>query len=348
LSRTHLLKTLLKVLVTLSLLAWVASRIGLQQITGQLAGVRPGYLIAAVLIFTVSNFLGAWQWQRLMNALEIPFSYGRALNLYFVGLFFNNFLIGSLGGDIVKVFSVSRQERRGREALAATFVDRFAGFFVMAGCAILACLFLILHPLLRGHEINSHILHYVILIFLVFLLGTVLLFSRRVSYLIYEILLARFNPLGLRDKLRQVHDFFHAYRHKYGLGLQVFGLSTLIQVLRIAVHYYCALSIGFDIDFIYFLVFVPLIAMAALLPISVGGFGVRESTAPFLFGSVAVVAAADPSGTLAFTTQFLASLVGYLVGAAGGVMFLFSGRKIRVEEAEDKELEEVVEAREGS
>jgi len=342
LSQKQLLRTALKVAVTVSLLGWVASRIGIERIAGQLSSAHMGDLLAAILIFTVSNFLGAWQWQRLMNGLEIPFRYGRALNLYFVGLFFNNFLIGSLGGDIVKIFSVSRQEKRGREALAATFVDRFAGFFLMAVFAILASLFLILHPWIRGHEINSQILRYILLIFLVFILATAVLFSRRVAYLIYEVLLARFNPLGLRDKFREIHDFFHAYRHKYALAAQVFVLSALIQFLRIAVHYYCALSIGFDIDFVYFLMFVPLIAMAALLPISVGGFGVRESTAPFLFGSVAVIAAADPGGTLAFTTQFLASLVGYIVGAAGGVLFLFSGRKMRIGEAEDKGLDEVL------
>lgn len=341
-SSKRFLKTLLKVAVTLSLLWWVVTRIGAERITDQLAGVRPGWLIIALSVFTVSNFLGAWQWQRLMHGLEIPFRYGRALILYFIGLFFNNFLIGSIGGDVVKVYSISRQERRGREGLAATFVDRFAGFFLMALFAILGCFYLILTPLIRGHELNTDILQYIALIFLVFILATVVLFSRRVGYLIYEVLLARFNPFGLRDKFREIHDFFHAYRHKYRLAAQVLALSFLIQLLRIAVHYFCALSIGFEIDFIYFLIFVPLIAMAALLPISVGGFGVRESAAPFLFGSVAVIAAVDPNGTLAFTTQFLASLVGYIVGAAGGALFLFSGRTIRLSEAEEKELSEVV------
>ena len=309
--------------------------------------MKPGWLVLAVAIFTVSNFLGAWQWQRLLQGLDIPFRYGRALNLYFVGLFFNNFLIGSLGGDIVKIYSISRQEHRGREGLAATFVDRFAGFFLMALFAILSSFYLLLTPLIRGHEVNNEILHYITIIFLAFVLASALLFSRRVSWVLYEVLLARFNPLGLRDKFREIHDFFHAYRQKYALAAHVFILSFLIQLLRIAVHYYCARAIGFDIDFIYFLIFVPLIAMAALLPISVGGFGVRESTAPFLFGSVALIAAVDPSGTLAFTTQFLASLVGYVVGAAGGVLFLFSGRKMRIEEAEDKELSDVVSGERG-
>ena len=129
-------------------------------------------------------FLGAWQWQRLLQGLEIPFRYGRALNLYFVGLFFNNFLIGSLGGDIVKIYSISRQERRGREGLAATFVDRFAGFFLMALFAILSSLYLILTPLIRGHEVNTDILNYITIIFLVFVLATAFLFSQQVSWVI--------------------------------------------------------------------------------------------------------------------------------------------------------------------
>ena len=130
-------------------------------------------------------------------------------------------------------------------------------------------------------------------------------------------LLARFNPLGLRDKFREIHDFFHAYRQKYALAAQVFVLSFLIQLLRIAVHYYCALAIGFDIDFIYFLIFVPLIAMAALLPISVGGFGVRESAAPFLFGSVALIAAVEPERDSGFH-HAIPGLPGGICGRRGG------------------------------
>lgn len=322
----------LKVAVTLGLFWWVFSSHGLDRIGALLAQARWSQLLLALAVFTASNFLGALQWQRLLHGQGVALPLGRANRLYFIGIFFNVVLPGSLGGDVVKIYSISRVERKGREGLAATFVDRFAGFFMLALFAVGSSIYLLFSPLLAGQLLQRDLLVYVAMIFLMFLAGTIVLFSRRVSRLIYDILLARVDPLGLKSRFREMHECFHQYRHQYGLGLQVFLLSLAIQFMRVAVHYHCALAIGFRIDFVYFLLFVPLIAMVAMAPVSFGGLGVREGIAPFLFTSVAAIAAVDPAGSLAMTTQLLASLVGIATGLAGGVLFMLS-RSARPTEA---------------
>jgi len=320
-----------KIAVTLLLFYWVFTRYGLSNIISHVAGTKIDYIILALAIFTLSNFIGALQWKRLVEGLEIEFPYRRALNLYFIGLYFNNILPTSLGGDVVKIYSISRVEKKGREGLAATFVDRFAGFMLLSLFALISGTYLLFSPFLSGDIFKRDIMVYITVIFTLFVLASTVLFSRRVGRLIYEVLLARVSLLGFKDRFREIHDFFHIYRAKYRLGVEVFFLSLVIQLLRIAVHYYCARAIGFNIDFIYFLVFVPLIALLSMIPVSLGGLGVRESSAPFLFTSVTAVKAVDPVGSLAVTTQLLASLVGILVGLAGGVLFVFSRteRKVR-------------------
>ena len=313
----NLLFSLIKITVTLVLLFWVVSRYEVSK----LLQADFGMMALAVGTFILSNFLGAFQWQKLLRGQGIAFGYKRAVNLYFIGLFFNNFLPSSLGGDVVKIYSVSRVEKRGREGLAATFVDRFAGLFLLSLFALSSSVWLLVTG---GQAVKQDILTYIAFVVVIFILATAFLFSRRIGRLVYEVFLARFNPLGLKDKFRKGHEFFHTYRHQYRLAGEVFLLSLVIQLARVAVHYFCALSIGFEISFIYFLVFVPLIAMAAVIPISFGGLGVRESTAPFLFTSMAAVAAVDPQGSLAVTTQLLASLVGIMVGLIGGALFILT------------------------
>jgi uncharacterized protein (TIRG00374 family) len=311
-----------KVFVTAALFYYVFTRYGFGNVVNTLIHADLGFFSLAIAIFVVSNFMGALQWQWLLQGQSIVVSYGRAVSLYFIGLFFNQVLPSSLGGDVVKVYSISRIERRGREGLAATFVDRFAGFFLLALFAIAASIVLISSPLLAGREVKNDILFYITTIFTIFLVSIVVIFSRRVGRFIYEVLLAGFNPFGLRDRFRDLHGFFHIYRDNHGLAVKVFFLSLAIQAARVAVHYYCAKAIGFNIDFVYFLLFVPLIAMAAVVPISFGGLGVRETIGPILFTSVAAVAAVDPQGSLAMTTQLSASLVGILVSLGGGVLFI--------------------------
>ena len=323
-----------KILVTLALFYYVFSRYGLRNVAGQLINANTGFLALGIAIFVISNFFGALQWRLLLQGQSIAISYTRSVSIYFIGLFFNTVLPSSLGGDVVKIYSISRIERKGREGLAATFVDRFAGFFLLALFAIGASIVLISSPLLAGRELKNEILIYIATIFSIFLVSIAVIFSRRVGKFIYEFLLGRFNPLGLRDRFRELHGFFHIYRDKHSLAVKVFFLSLAIQAARVSVHYFCARAIGFNIDFVYFLLFVPLIAMVAVVPISFGGLGVRETMGPFLFTSVAAVAAVDPDGSLAMTTQLLASLVGILVGLAGGALFVFSRQHARPVEAE--------------
>lgn len=309
------LSTLAKLSVTVLLLWWIASRYEL----GKILEADLALIGAAIGIFILSNMCGALQWKMLLGGQKILFPYGRTVKLYFIGLFFNNFLPGVLGGDVVKVYSISRAEKRGREGLAATFVDRFAGFFLLAIFALAGSGWLLLTG---ATAVKQDIVNYIFLVFGIFILASAVIFSRRVSNLIYEVVLARFKTNGLLAKLRESHQFFHLYRNQHALAGKVFLLSMVIQLLRISVHYFCALSIGFEISFIYFLIFVPLIAMVAIVPISFGGVGVRETIGPPLFTSVASIAAITSAADLAAVTQLLATLVGILVGLIGGVMFV--------------------------
>jgi len=63
------------------------------------------------------------------------------------------------------------------------------------------------------------------------------LFSRRLSKLIYEVLLGRFNNLGAVSKFRESHEYFHLYRHQYGLAGSIPALA-FYPIAEVAVHYY--------------------------------------------------------------------------------------------------------------
>ncbi len=304
-----------KLSVTAVLLWWITTRYDI----GTILEADLTLLLLAVGILVLSNLVGALQWKLLLHGQNIAFPYGRAVKLYFIGLFFNNFLPGALGGDVVKIYSISRVEKRGREGLAATFVDRFAGFFLLALFALAGSGWLLITG---ASAVKQDIVNYVFLVFGVFILATAVLFSRRVSSLIYDVILGRYTSFAPVAKFREIHEFFHAYRKQHMLAFRVFLLSMVIQLLRVAVHYFCALSIGFEISFVYFLIFVPLIALVAIVPISFGGVGVRESIGPPLFTSVASIAALAGAADLAAVTQLLATLVGILVGLVGGAVFV--------------------------
>ena len=70
-----------------------------------------GVVWTLLLVFVLSVIAGAWQWGRLLAALGIALGWRKLLELYWVGLFFNNLMPGNLGGDVVKVVDLSRAAR---------------------------------------------------------------------------------------------------------------------------------------------------------------------------------------------------------------------------------------------
>jgi len=314
----RVLLLLFKISVTLALFYLLFSRLGFGNIMGRVVAADKHWLIGGMTIFLVSMFLSAIQWDILLEAQGITLGYRKVFSLYMVGHFFNNFLPGAMGGDVVKVYRLRRDIRRGKEGLAATFLDRFAGLFMLSLFALAASFYLYFFS---NTYMAGELFLYLGLLFVLFLLSILLFFSRRVQGLIYDSLLKNINPLGLRDKVRDIHDYLHIYRGKRGLYVWIFGISLLTQFLRIAVHYFAARAVGFDIAFVYFLIFVPVIALAASFPVSFGGLGVREGLGKVLFSTV------SPSAALAVATQFLASLIGIVVSLLGALIFVAEKRQ---------------------
>jgi uncharacterized protein (TIRG00374 family) len=96
--------------------------------------VHYDYLAIAFVLFLASILMTFVRWLYLVRALELPFRPGDALRLGAIGYFFNTFLPGSVGGDIVKAAFLAREhpERRTR-AVATVLIDRAIALWALIG-----------------------------------------------------------------------------------------------------------------------------------------------------------------------------------------------------------------------
>ena len=272
-----------------------------------------GFAFAALMI---SNFLGAFQWMLLLVTQGVSMRYKELLRIYFVGLFFNNFLPGNVGGDVKRIYDIRVEGGHKLGAgVSATLFDRVFGLFFLNGLAMaVGLLFFIWDPK------QSWLLVPPFTIFAAFCVLFAALFSRRLGR-IFEQLLARYFPSTFVERFIGLRNRFHLFRNKK-LWLQVTLISAVVQTLRVSVHWFCALSIGLHVSVSWYFYFIPLVAMVSALPISVGGFGPREWLAQYLFSRIGV-------GTLeAVLVQFLATGVNLAVSLYGGLIFLFRRKKI--------------------
>ncbi len=312
------LLVLLKLFVTIALFIFLFRKLGFDNILDRVLSVDIRLFLVASVVFLLSMALSALQWKMLLNRQGVELSGMGAFKLYMTGLFFNNFLPGAMGGDIVKVYKLKSELKRGKEGLAATFIDRFAGLFVLCLFALVSAVYLDIHSKIH---LGGNLYRYIFGLFSLFVMSIVFIFSRRASAIVYGKVFGKLNPFGLRDKLSDLHSFLYNYRGSKRFYVKIMVLSIITQFMRITVHWLAALSIGFAVSPIYFLVFVPLIALVSSLPLSFGGLGVREGLGQLLFS------AAGYNGTMAVATQFIASLVGIFISLLGGVFFIFGKNK---------------------
>ena len=298
-----------KLALSVALMVFLFRRIPLAAVGEALRSADRGVLLAAAALMLASNLTGAFQWSRLLNAVEIRIPLWKVCAYYHVGLFFNNFLPANIGGDIARVVDASRYSRTRAAALATVVMDRALGTLALAGLALVTSI-----PAIDRFHLS---LAYLALVgfFLASLTFLWALFHPRFLAAV-EAVMARVGLARLKPHLDELALNLAGLRDQRGLLLRVFLIALVVQVARIGVHALVARAFGLHIELTYFFLFVPLLAVIVSLPISFNGIGVREGAGIVFFGWVGV------SRTAAFSLQFTTYLVAVAVSLLGAVVFL--------------------------
>ena len=139
----------LKIAISFVLLGYLVHQVDVGKLGNVFEHAVLGPFVLAIGFFVLSNVLGSVQWFLLLRAQAIAISFWQAMVSYFVGAFFNNVLLGNIGGDALRVYDIRRLTGTTSGGMAATLIDRFIGLFgavcVPIGNRVTGC----------GHPIDS-------------------------------------------------------------------------------------------------------------------------------------------------------------------------------------------------
>jgi len=303
---------LIKVLVSLGLLAALLARQPLEAIREALAHPQWSWLAVSLVLYGVSAVAGAWPWAWLLRGAGSSTGDGRLTRLYLIGLFFNNFLPANVGGDVYKVIDLGRQEHNPQRAFAATILDRLLGLAALTAVAMLAV------AIAMGARVPVPPVAWVLALVLVLLAAAGgLLLSRRGAAAVRR-LLEQMRLPALSRHVEPVAAAFQIYRGQPGVLGRVLAAGLVIQALRVAVHVLVARGLGVELSgaqVLQFFVLVPVLAVSLTLPITINGIGLRETLAALLLPWTGL-----PAQTMVAVevTTFMVQVVFSLVG---GVLF---------------------------
>lgn len=301
---------LFKVAVSLLLIMLLVSTLDMGELGSVLAGVVPGLLLLGVFVFLLANMVSVFKWRLIVQAQGTPVSYFYLTILFYIGLFFNNFLPTNLGGDVVKAFKLSRATGRGAEAVSSVVVDRVS--------SVLALLLIAVVPAILQLRVLGARISLLVLGMLVVLVAMIaLLASERATRKLGNIGVLRNDRLRIRKYLKSFYYSLYDFRGHKGTLAWVMLVSLAYQGLQILTFYTLALSLNLDVPVAYFFIFIPIVLAVSMVPISLNGLGVREWSMVFLFGQVGI------SSAEALSLSILALLVMTIVSLAGGVFYMF-------------------------
>lgn len=248
---------------------WIAFRmVDFQYIYQIILNADAKYIVLAILLQLISTSLAAYRWSLIMQTLNFNQPFLFYLASYFKGAFFNQALPGSIGGDAIRGLELGSLGYSKKEAFFGIFIDRIVG---LAGLLILN----LGANIVSGGILPAWLFHLINALCVGGISGfLILILLRKVAWL------RKYRATRLFADLS--HRFRQVYATKQAIVLQL-GLSIIIHFLSVFSLFELACAIGIELPLGLFLVTVPPVFLLTLIPISLAGWGVRESAMVGIF-----------------------------------------------------------------
>lgn len=311
-----LLVLLFRVSVTVLLLVLLfhIKKIDVRELLADIKGADKLLLSLSFLLFLGIYILGYLRWQMLLRAAGVHLPVKRTVISYAGGVFFSLFLPSSIGGDLARSIDLSKHTQKPKEVIATVLLDRISGYVGMV--------IVILAALALGWQLvggDATVLFSVAVIVAILVAGLLVLFNRFFHDQINRLLAAGPGLGRFRDALRNLLHEIHYFRNHKKIIFYNLIISIIVQAAGPVTFYVTALALGITgVNIIYFFIFIPIIGAVTLLPVSVGGFGVRESTSVILFAKAGL--AQNPAAAIGFLNSFFI----FICGAIGGLIYVLT------------------------
>ena len=305
----------LQVLVTVGVLAWVfrdpAMRAGM---AAALRKADPKWITIGIAVAGAGEVANIWRWGIFLKVQGVHISWRRTAELFMVGVFFGLFLLGTAGGDVMKVLLLVKGRQYQKSTVFLTVVaDRLSGLFVLVPFS------LAIVGLRYGWMSQTPAARGLLWVLVAFAAGCVAFIGG--SFAIAATGLMKRLPVRTpgREKLLEMAAAYDLFRGAWRASLLAILLSFPVLFTFFGTFYCAALAFHANISLPDMFSIMPVVTVISSLPVSVSGLGVREEMFKQLLGDLAHV-----SGNLAV----LISLTGFLIyvfwSILGGIAYLWS------------------------
>ena len=280
-----------------------------------------GVLLFAFFVFFFNYLFCLLRWQMLLKAFDINLALKRVIISFCGGIFFNLFLPSTIGGDLMRSLDLAAHTHKPKEVLATVLLDRLSGFVGLVIVTLTALAF-------GWKLIQDKAVVVAVAIISAILIAILLVLFNSFFYNQINRLFSSPRAGRIREAIKNLHHELHIFRQKKKVIILNLIYSLLIQAVLPVTFYITALSLGLNKNIIYYFVLIPVIGAITLLPISIGGLGLRDATMIYFFAKIGV------SKDLAFAMSLLNFAFVIIYGALGGLVYVLTVHHRRIQHLE--------------
>jgi len=309
-NRRRGLSIAIKVLVSAGLLALLLLfRTSPAEIWREVRAANPVWLAVSFSLHALGLLISAIRWRILIAAQGDRAPMGYLIRSYLVGTFFNTLLPSRIGGDVVRIWDGSRLSRTLVRSSAIVLVERLTGIIVLLGFALGASLIRL--DMAR----RTPVIWASLFLGLAGLAAVLTLFLPLTERFLRKI--PRTGWAGsAAGKIIELRTTILAYRDRRDALAKAFFWALLLQI-NVVLHFILiGKALGISIAPLDYFIFIPIVLLIQLIPITINGLGLREGAYTEIFSFYGISAGA----ALSFSLIDLAFML--LVGLAGGAVYI--------------------------
>ncbi len=288
--------------------------------------IEKKHFVLSLVLMGLTILLGVARWRMVLAAQGLMLSWYRTTAISFIAHFFNSFLLGSTGGDLIKAFYAARETHHKKtEAVVTVFADRLIGLWTMLLFAVL-----MIGPNWKIFLRDPRLISIAILILAMFIGGSILLAVAFWGGLSQRWPRARefLRRIPKGELLEKSLDSCRHFGRSPGLLVRAVSISMLLNAVCVVQFLALAYGLSVSIPATAMFAIVPIVICIAALPITPSGLGVRENLFVMMVSAPAIGIAQTPAlsiSLLAFAGSLFWSL-------AGGVVYVFLRHREHLEE----------------
>jgi len=298
---------LLKLLVSGGLIAYFLSRVHIENFIQTFASANYSWIALALTVYLFTQAISAVRWTMLARPLGIDTPFQDLIKYYLIGMFFNLFAPGTVGGDVSRIYYVVRDEHAHASGRAVTtmhaamsvLMDRAIGMIVLVW---LGAAGLMLFP---EYAVPPTVRSVTFSLALGFVAAVL------VAPLLRRILPEDGHPIVVKLRLA-----LRSYRTHWRALCAALILSLLLHLIQSWMHVIMGRALGLDVPFSFCIIVYPLVGTFAAIPISLNGLGLREGGYIYLLAVIGI----GTEKSIAFS--LLLFLIVALDSLVGGLLFL--------------------------